>query len=182
MTDTTPDTPLREAASRYLLRQCERLERSLAAARGGANPDALHDIRVAIRRVLSAMSLLRPCFVRGAYRQWHSVLSDLSHAIAETRDGDVQVSLLGELSADSPDEDRDLVEVWAHDIITRREESARAMLALMDQWEVDGVTEALCAVFKDIAIPHEQLHRLAGELTDELLSDSDKGIEHVETS
>ncbi len=60
-----------------------------AAARGGADMDAVHDMRVASRRLREAMRLLEPLYPRKAYRSWYRRVRTITRALGPVRDSDV---------------------------------------------------------------------------------------------
>ncbi len=59
--------------------------------------DAVHDMRVASRRLRTAMQTFRPCFPRKSYREHYQRITGLADALGRVRDRDVQ---LDELKAD----------------------------------------------------------------------------------
>lgn len=60
-----------------------------AAARGGADMDAVHDMRVASRRLREAMRLLEPLYPGKAARSWYRRVRAITRALGPVRDSDV---------------------------------------------------------------------------------------------
>jgi CHAD domain-containing protein len=59
----------------------------------------VHDMRVATRRLRSALEVFEPCFPRKRFRKALREVKDLADALGERRDRDVQIEQLTRLSA-----------------------------------------------------------------------------------
>lgn len=90
--------PLQLAGAAYIRKQVEAIRANEAAVREGALADAVHDMRVATRRLRAALRLLEetPAFPRKRTRKLRRRLRPLARALGEVRDADV---LLTDLSA-----------------------------------------------------------------------------------
>lgn len=82
-------TPLAEAAPALLLAKAEPLFALEEAARSGADADAVHDMRVASRRLREAMRLLEPLYPRRDFRGWYRRVRGITRALGPVRDSDV---------------------------------------------------------------------------------------------
>jgi CHAD domain-containing protein len=82
-------TPLAEAAPALLLAKAEPLFELEADARGGADMDAVHDMRVASRRLRETMRLLEPLYPMPEYRAWYKRVTGVTRALGPVRDSDV---------------------------------------------------------------------------------------------
>lgn len=82
-------TPLAEAAPALLLSKAEPLFALEAAATSGADIDAVHDMRVASRRLREAMRLLAPLYPPKAFRIWYRRVRRVTRALGPVRDSDV---------------------------------------------------------------------------------------------
>lgn len=58
----------------------------------------VHDMRVATRRLRSALEVFEPCFPRKRFRRALREVKDLADALGERRDRDVQIEQLARLS------------------------------------------------------------------------------------
>jgi CHAD domain-containing protein len=92
-------TPLAEAAAALLLSKAEPLFELEAAARGGADIDAVHDMRVASRRLREAMRLLGPLYPAREYRAWYRRVRRITRALGPVRDSDVFIDEFSKLSS-----------------------------------------------------------------------------------
>lgn len=98
----TAQTLLEAAAPALLQAKSEPLFELEAAAAGGADMDAVHDMRVASRRLREAMRLLAPVYPSSRFKAWYRRVRRITRALGPVRDSDVFIDyfsrLLGELS------------------------------------------------------------------------------------
>jgi CHAD domain-containing protein len=96
-----PATSLGQAAPIILAAKAAPLFRLEGAARSGADADAVHDMRVASRRLREAMRLLAPVYPPEVSSQWYRRIRKVTGALGPVRDSDVFIgafaALLGEL-------------------------------------------------------------------------------------
>jgi CHAD domain-containing protein len=69
------------------------MHRSLEAVRGSQDPEAIHQCRVASRRLRSALGLFQDVFGKRA-RKWRRKIRDTASALGRVRDLDVQAAFL----------------------------------------------------------------------------------------
>jgi len=91
-------TPLRVAAPAILLAKAGPLFELETSARGGADMDAVHDMRVASRRLREAMRLLGPIYPKRESRVWYRRIRAITRALGPVRDSDVFIDSLGALA------------------------------------------------------------------------------------
>ncbi|MBN1193651.1 MAG: CHAD domain-containing protein [Coriobacteriia bacterium] len=96
--DVDASTPLADAASALLLSKAEPLFVLEADARGGADADAVHDMRVASRRLREAMRLLGPVYPRREFRAWYKRVRRITRALGPVRDSDVFIDEFSKLA------------------------------------------------------------------------------------
>ncbi len=90
-------TPLAEAAPAMLHAKAGPLFELEAAARGGADADAVHDMRVASRRLREVMRLLAPLYPARDFRRWYRRARSITRALGPVRDSDVFIEEFGAL-------------------------------------------------------------------------------------
>jgi len=90
-------TPLAEAAPALLLSKAEPLFDLEEAARSGADADAIHDMRVASRRLREAMRLLAPLYPPREFRAWYRRVRRITRALGPVRDSDVFIDAFARL-------------------------------------------------------------------------------------
>lgn len=71
------------------------------------DPERLHDMRVATRRLRAALEICAPCFPRKRHRKALRKVKRLADALGERRDADVGIEFLGEFAAQAPPAERD---------------------------------------------------------------------------
>ena len=160
MTSETPrefdmETPFCVAGASYILKQCRRTAKHLPGARLGEDPEELHDVRVAIRRLLTAMITFRACFPGAQYERLYARLAELSSAVARVRDIDVQMGLVRRLAEALPPEQRTGAVSWLEERSeARRAEQRSHMLAVLDRWDADGLMQDL----RQVAVSIQESH------------------------
>jgi CHAD domain-containing protein/transposase-like protein len=84
-----PDDSMAEAARKVLRFSFERMLLNEPGSRLGENIEAIHDMRVATRRMRSAIQLFRPFFKANAIKPLNHALRDVARLLGEVRDLDV---------------------------------------------------------------------------------------------
>jgi CHAD domain-containing protein len=95
---------LAEIIAADLERRVMILVRAAARVRGGDDPDAAHDLRVAIRRLSAALQLWRDGLRRRSRRATLRALRRLRRRLGPVREAEMQVALLAERLATEPAE------------------------------------------------------------------------------
>jgi CHAD domain-containing protein len=91
-------TPLSQAAPALLLAKAEPLFRLEEAACGGDDMDAVHDMRVASRRLREAMRLLAPLYPAHRFDPWYRKVRRITRALGPVRDSDVFIDAFSRLN------------------------------------------------------------------------------------
>ncbi len=89
---------LRVAAPAILLSKAKPLFELEAAASGGADMDAVHDMRVASRRLRESMRLLAPLYPPAAFQHWYKRVRGVTRALGPVRDSDVFIEAFSRLN------------------------------------------------------------------------------------
>jgi CHAD domain-containing protein len=108
-----------------------------AAALDWSSVEGVHDMRVASRRLRSALRDFKPYLRRKRMRRASQLLKRVADALGAVRDEDVAILALEELKGDAPQEIADGIEYLLTERTTRREQ-ARAGLA-------EAISEGACA-------------------------------------
>ena len=96
-------TPLSQAAPALLLDKSEPLFALEEAAASGADMDAVHDMRVASRRLRETMRLLEPLYPQPEFRAWYRRVRAITGALGPVRDADVFIDEFSRLAKDLAD-------------------------------------------------------------------------------
>ena len=108
--DLDPDAPFATAAAKVVtVRAAELLEQS-SNVLDLDDIERVHDMRVATRRLRAVLEVFAPCFPKKRRRAVISELKELTDALGERRDRDVQIEALREFAAELKPDDRDGVE------------------------------------------------------------------------
>ena len=70
------------------------------------DPERLHDMRVATRRLRAALEICEPCFPAKRHRKALKRVKRLADALGERRDRDVEIAFLETFAGDAPEQDR----------------------------------------------------------------------------
>lgn len=98
------DPNLCEFGNTVLLKLLRAFSRQLHGVRHADDPEYIHQMRVASRRLRAAMPIFQDCFPRKEYKQWLREIRRVTRALGEARDLDVQILFLEKYReyADSP--------------------------------------------------------------------------------
>ncbi len=79
---------------RYIRKSWLALVSEAEGARIGEDPEHVHRMRVASRRLRAAMPIFRSCFPEKKYRKWRKEIKNITRSLGEARDLDVQIAFL----------------------------------------------------------------------------------------
>ncbi|HVP25989.1 MAG TPA: CHAD domain-containing protein [Methanomicrobiales archaeon] len=78
----------------YLLKQVSAVRKEIPGVLAGDDIEHIHRMRVATRRLRSALPLFSPCFPGKKIRRWRRGLRGIARALGEARDADIQITFL----------------------------------------------------------------------------------------
>ncbi len=116
--------PLGVWARRVIRARMRRLERELGRLERSPHADAIHDVRVANRRVRAALRHLEPCFRAGRAERLGLVLRRVARLLGGIRDLDI---LMENLAADAARPGSPLAALFKGLKVRRDEKLARAL-------------------------------------------------------
>jgi inorganic triphosphatase YgiF len=113
-------------------------------ARVGDDPEGVHDVRVAVRRLRSALALLEdaPGFDAGDLKRWRKRLKELAAALGAVRDMDVQLERLAAYRDAHPELRAGLQPVW-DDMLHERERARVEMFDALDGGKIRDTLKTL---------------------------------------
>jgi CHAD domain-containing protein len=133
-----PEDETRQAAVKILWTRFEDMWSYLDAVAKDFDADAVHDMRVASRRLRTAMQTFRPCFPRKSYKRHYERVRALADALGEVRDRDV---LIEELKGDVerlPEDQRSGVQGLVETLRSERKQGRVALLSMLEQLQVSA--------------------------------------------
>jgi CHAD domain-containing protein len=117
------DEPFARAAALMVeVRAMEVFEHSQGVLDVG-EPERVHDMRVATRRLRAAMEVFVPCFPRKRFRKALKDVKSLADALGARRDCDVEIEFLERFAAEAEPGDREAVAAM---VAKLRKEQGRA--------------------------------------------------------
>jgi CHAD domain-containing protein len=134
----TPQTPPRLCARELILERVMELVKHEAGTRAGEDIEALHDMRVASRRLREALEIFQFCFPQKIYDRLYDRVRRITRALGQARNADVAVDYFLKLLADS----HDLMEQIALQDILRRLAQRQKRQRLEMQKELDKARPA----------------------------------------
>lgn len=81
-------------AARQVLPLLEAFSQEIEGVKSGKDDEHLHRMRVASRRVRAALHTFRFCFTQKKYRKFNSDTRNITRALGQARDADVQIAFL----------------------------------------------------------------------------------------
>lgn len=128
----SPEEPMSEAGRKVFRVQFLRMLANEPGARSGQDDEAVHDMRVATRRLRAAIPIFEPYFERKALKAFNKQLRRAAKALGGVRDLDVLIEKARAYAAELPPEESGSLEPLLADWRTRREVARRQMLDLLD--------------------------------------------------
>jgi len=121
------EEPFAGAAARVVATRAEEVFEHSAGVLDIGDPERVHDMRVATRRLRAAMEVFATCFPRKRHRKALKQVKALADALGARRDCDVEIEFLEACAAEAGGGDR---EALAEMVAGLREEQVRANEAL----------------------------------------------------
>lgn len=131
-TDLHPDDDIALAARKIVARQLREIRRHDPGTRRGDDPEALHDMRVAVRRLRAARRLLRAGMPASFEASLGEDLRWLGAMLGSVRDLDVQLDRAGRLLQLTPPALRKGFVAFADDLRAQRAQARHALLQSLD--------------------------------------------------
>lgn len=113
--------------------------------RAGADPEELHQMRVALRRMRSALRAARPLLDTGWADELRDELGWLGRALGPVRDADVLLARLRGRAEGFDETGREATETLLDALVADREAARTAMLAALDSDRYDALAQRLAA-------------------------------------
>lgn len=126
-----PTDSMRQAAVKILWSRFADMWALRSSVAKGEDVEAVHDMRVASRRLRVVMQTFRPCFPKVSYRRHYRCIQQVADLLGEVRDRDV---LIEELRGDEqrlPPDRRLAVQELINDLSTERDASRLRLQELL---------------------------------------------------
>jgi CHAD domain-containing protein len=122
----------------------DRLGKMLAQTdrvRDGSDIDAVHDMRVASRRLRAAITVFGPAFPSGDFKRFDRDVKAVTDELSIARDLDVMIETLEKLESTLPPNEQAGIELFAQKKRAERSNMQRAVVKSLDQMEKRNLTE-----------------------------------------
>jgi CHAD domain-containing protein len=107
----------------------------------GTDPEGVHDVRVASRRLRAAMDVATGAFNSAWYKPLHRVAKEITGELGEVRDRDVQIEYLTAYRQRAQPGDQPGIDRLLARLEVERDNARRAMLDYLQQLQHRGVRE-----------------------------------------
>jgi CHAD domain-containing protein len=126
-----PSQSFRSAMRELIAKRWEALWDALPVAVAGSDPEGVHDVRVASRRLRAAMDVAADCFPSGWYRPLHRAAKEITSALGDVRDRDVLLAALTVERYGASPGDRPGIDRLIERVSSEREQARSRMLAFL---------------------------------------------------
>lgn len=134
-----PDQPFRAAMRDAIALQWAAVWKAMPEVIAGEDPEAVHKMRVASRRLRAAMDVATDCFPRKWYRPLHKTAKAVTRALGDVRDRDVQLAELAGERERASDTERPGIDYLIAGIRRDRKKARKAMIRFLDRLDADGI-------------------------------------------
>ncbi|HEY7631061.1 MAG TPA: CHAD domain-containing protein [Thermoleophilaceae bacterium] len=118
-----------------------------------SNPERVHDMRVATRRLRAALEIFAPCFPKAEHKALLKEVKKLADALGERRDPDVQIDALENLKAQLGQGERTGVNGLVAEIRARQAHGNEIVEAALARVQEQGLEERLLALATEAGSP-----------------------------
>lgn len=143
ITDVSADEPLTTAVPKILAARFRETFSYEAATRAGETLEALHDMRVAARRLQAALRIFRDAFPRKRHRRVAREVRSLIRALGAVRERDVFIDFLDRRIVEAPEGGRDALRLLRAKEEARRRAERRALERELNRLRDSGLEQAL---------------------------------------
>lgn len=147
-----PKTAFRDAAARVLTERLDTLMDHEAGTRVGTDPEELHDMRVASRRLRAALEAFAVCYRGKAFARVSKETKALTDALGGVRDSDVLLARMAAYMATVPPDEQTAITHFIRRVTAEREVRRATMLRTLDGLEASDYAKRFRAV---AAHPHQ---------------------------
>lgn len=139
-------TPFRDVAERVLTERLDAIVEHEAGTRAGADPEELHDMRVASRRLRAALEAFGVCYRGKRFKALARQMKELTGALGGVRDSDVLLARMAAYAGTVPPDERPAIDAFMRRIEAQRDAQRAAMLRALDDLAASGYEKRFRAV------------------------------------
>lgn len=151
--DGKPDQSYYLFGAEALLKRLQALVQEIPGVRQGEDIECIHRMRVASRRLRSALPLFADCLPGKRAQEWLRDVRRITRALGSARDTDVQVDFVaGFLEAATDDRYRPGIERLLLRLRQKRAGLQAAVIAALDRFEADHVAAEMAQVLRQTIV------------------------------
>ncbi|MEM0448901.1 MAG: CHAD domain-containing protein [Methanomassiliicoccales archaeon] len=172
-----PDASWQRLCRETLMPLLEALEKEAKGAREREDVENVHRMRVASRRIRSALEVFRDCFPPKSWKSWRKSMRRVTKALGEARDTDVQIEFLQEVRNRCPESALPGVRFVLELKQRRRDELQAPLVTAINELEEGAVLEEMRRALRQMpksssqdgesvgwsAFPYRKAHELVRE-------------------
>ena len=165
--------PLSLRVAQTTLRSLHALRADIDGVRHAEDPECVHRLRVAARRLRTVLPLLAPALSRQTCARWRTQLRRVTRALGAARDTDVQMACVQQFLHDSASaEERAGVERLLLRLAQRRQAVQGPVVKALERWAASQLAEEMAAQLTQVAsqsasygvdVPGRRVYRQIGK-------------------
>jgi CHAD domain-containing protein len=144
-------TPFRAVAAQVLIERLDALMEHEAGTRVGTDPEELHDMRVASRRLRAALEAFGVCYRGKRFQRIVKETKELTDALGGVRDSDVLLARMTAYAETVPPDEQPAIAGFIRRVEAERDARRAMMLHALDDLAASDYAKRFRAV---IAHPH----------------------------
>lgn len=139
MAEEQPEESFRAAMRALIDDRWKDVWKAIPVAIEGVDPEGVHDVRVASRRLRAAMDVAAVAFPQDWYKRLHRTAKEITSELGAVRDRDVQIAYLRTEKQHASPGDRVGIDRLIRRLQDEREAAREEMLAYLENLEVRGI-------------------------------------------
>lgn len=156
--DIAPDATYVQAARAAIRQQLHELMDNLPGTRQGDDIEALHDMRVASRRLRAAMSVFEAAFPEKPFRALEKQVANVTDALGVVRDADVLIEFVTQTRDSALESERVGIDAYLDHLKKQREHDRVALVKALDKLEGCSFRDDFHALLDQGEAPEEDAH------------------------
>lgn len=154
-----PDATFVQAAQTSLRQQLDELLHNLPGTRAGDDIEALHDMRVASRRLRAALSIFAEVYPLKEFRPLEKQVARITDALGAVRDADVQIEFMQARREAAPESERVGLDAFIDHLSQQRDAERVHLVKALDRVEKSRFRTDFDALLADADAGHaEDVH------------------------
>lgn len=151
--DIRPDASFAEAAHTAITKQIGELFANLAGTRDGDDIEALHDMRVASRRLRAALSIFSEAFPRKLFGPIEKQVADITDILGAVRDADVLLDFMRSARDQSSESQQVGLDLFIDRVQRTRDDDRSHLIKALNRLEKSRFRHDCVAMLEKLAVP-----------------------------